>query len=206
MAGNQVRESRGSAARSALLCRVGRHTPARACPAVAHARMEQQLYGSSSRGREEEQRVITGKQRSLGPFSSGGAGPSGSGGAGGGSGRGRSEDADLRRGSKGGAGERQGLRGLFFNILRSRFDSSAGGGGGMNAGVAEAFGVGSESPKSLESQLVRREGSMHLPRPADCNMPGTHSGEWSAGGPGCKGARSLVLGTARLLHSARRQV
>eukprot|EP00878_Enallax_costatus_P021950 GHUV01023266.1.p1 GENE.GHUV01023266.1~~GHUV01023266.1.p1 ORF type:complete len:381 (+),score=138.82 GHUV01023266.1:606-1748(+) len=28
---------------------------------------------------------------------------------------------------------------------------------------------------SIESQLVRREGSMHLPRPADCQVQGTHS-------------------------------
>jgi hypothetical protein len=33
---------------------------------VAHARMEQQLYGSSNRTREDDSRVITGKQRSLG--------------------------------------------------------------------------------------------------------------------------------------------
>jgi hypothetical protein len=33
---------------------------------VAHARMEQQLYGSSSRSREEDSRVISGKSRSLG--------------------------------------------------------------------------------------------------------------------------------------------
>jgi hypothetical protein len=162
--------------------------------------MEQQLYGGSSRGREEEQRVISGKQRGLGPFSSGGAGPSGSGAGGGG--RHRSEDGD-RRGSKagGGGGERQGLRGLFFNILRSRFDSSAGGGGGgMNAGVAEAFGVGPDSPKSIESQLVRREGSMHLPRPADCNMPGTHSGEPEAPAGGAIPPGALGSIGSCLLH------
>jgi hypothetical protein len=33
---------------------------------VAHARMEQQLYGSSNRTREDDSRVISGKQRSLG--------------------------------------------------------------------------------------------------------------------------------------------
>jgi len=32
---------------------------------VAHARMEQQLYGSSSRSREDDSRVISGKSRSL---------------------------------------------------------------------------------------------------------------------------------------------
>lgn len=113
---------------------------------VAHARMEQQLYGGSSRGREVEERVITTKSHT------------------------RPDDDGLRRGKRHGGGsdgrskkpsDRQGLRGLFFNILRSRFD----GGGG-----------GSDSPRALDHlMLVQREGSMHLPRPADCNMPGVHS-------------------------------
>lgn len=37
----------------------------RAVQTVAHARMEQQLYGSSSRSREDDSRVISGKSRSL---------------------------------------------------------------------------------------------------------------------------------------------
>jgi hypothetical protein len=54
-----------------------------------------------------------------------------------------------------------GLRGLFFNIIRSRLGE----------------GAASESPRSPEG-LIRREGSMHLPRPSDCTMPGapTHCG------------------------------
>jgi hypothetical protein len=32
-----------------------------------------------------------------------------------------------------------------------------------------------DSPRSIESQLVRRENSLHLPRPSECSMPGTHS-------------------------------
>jgi hypothetical protein len=75
------------------------------------------------------------------------------------------------RGTGGGGNEqqqRQGLRGLFFNILRSRFDSNAGSNGGSSSG-------GHDSPRSIESQLVRREGSMHLPRPAECQVQGTHS-------------------------------
>jgi hypothetical protein len=51
----------------------------------------------------------------------------------------------------------------------SRFDSNS----GANAQDAEL-----DSPTAasiIESQLVRREGSMHLPRPADCNVQGTHS-------------------------------
>ena len=160
---------------------------------VAHARMEQQLYGGAGRGRDDEQRVVSGKQRALQLWGSSGAGGSGSAAGGGGAARrgSRSDDGSDggRRGSK--PGERQGLRGLFFNILRSRFDSggsSSGGGAGPGgasggdrggsgtsaaASAAEHFGVGPSG--SLEGHLVRREGSMHLPRPADCQMPGTHS-------------------------------
>jgi len=55
-----------------------------------------------------------------------------------------------------------------------RFDSSsAGSAGGSNPGNNGDGGY--DSPKSIESQLVRREGSMHLPRPADCQVQGTHS-------------------------------
>lgn len=53
----------------------------------------------------------------------------------------------------------------------SRFDSNSG--AGPNSAEAEL-----DSPTAasiIESQLVRREGSMHLPRPADCNVQGTHS-------------------------------
>lgn len=53
--------------------------------------------------------------------------------------------------------------------LPSRFDSNS----GANAQDTEL-----DSPTAasiIESQLVRREGSMHLPRPADCNVQGTHS-------------------------------
>lgn len=53
-----------------------------------------------------------------------------------------------------------------------RFDSGAGGSGG---GRNSSNGGGPDSPLSIESQLVRREGSMHLPRPADCQVQGTHS-------------------------------
>lgn len=49
-----------------------------------------------------------------------------------------------------------------------RFDSNTGSNGGSSSG-------GYDSPKSIESQLVRREGSMHLPRPAECQVQGTHS-------------------------------
>eukprot|EP00879_Flechtneria_rotunda_P005191 GHRR01005473.1.p1 GENE.GHRR01005473.1~~GHRR01005473.1.p1 ORF type:complete len:1380 (+),score=526.24 GHRR01005473.1:240-4379(+) len=138
---------------------------------VAHARMEQQLYGSSSRSREEDSRVIVNKHRSVG----------------GGGGRRGSMDSAIestsanqrRRSTDDGNGlnrtrsagranmERQGLRGLFFNILRSRFDS--------NAGSGNSSGGGYDSPKSIESQLVRRENSMSLPCPAECNVQGTHS-------------------------------
>jgi hypothetical protein len=85
----------------------------------------------------------------------------------------RSDDGrNANKPSRGTAGgneqQRQGLRGLFFNILRSRFDSNTGSNGGSSSG-------GYDSPTSIESQLVRREGSMHLPRPADCQVQGTHS-------------------------------
>jgi hypothetical protein len=56
-------------------------------------------------------------------------------------------------------------------LRRSRFDSSSG--AGPNNADDEL-----DSPTAasiIESQLVRREGSMHLPRPADCNVQGTHS-------------------------------
>lgn len=109
---------------------------------VAHARMEQQLYGSSSRTREEDARVINGKARSIG----GAFEDDNTNGR-----RKRRSDEGTRR-SKSGS-ERQGLRGLFFNILRSRFDSNGGSGGSSG---------GFDSPKSIESQLVRREGSMHV--------------------------------------------
>lgn len=108
---------------------------------------------------------------------------------------------DGRRSSKSGGTEpRQGLRGLFFNILRSRFDSGGGSGGGGMGG--DGFGGSGEggSPKSIESQLVRREGSMHLPRPADCNMPGTHSGE--RGGYGVV-SLSIFWGTRGRLRGGR---
>eukprot|EP00878_Enallax_costatus_P027167 GHUV01029224.1.p1 GENE.GHUV01029224.1~~GHUV01029224.1.p1 ORF type:complete len:595 (+),score=219.24 GHUV01029224.1:320-2104(+) len=135
---------------------------------VAHARMEQQLYGSSNRTREDDSRVISGKQRSYG-----GAGSSSQEDPDGSSNRRQRRSDDGRkqlsgRGSGGGV-ERQGLRGLFFNILRSRFDSNAG------SGRDSSNGGGPDSPMSIESQLVRREGSMHLPRPADCQVQGTHS-------------------------------
>lgn len=55
----------------------------------------------------------------------------------------------------------------LYTVL-CRFDSNAGSNGGGSSG-------GYDSPTSIESQLVRREGSMHLPRPADCQVQGTHS-------------------------------
>lgn len=55
---------------------------------------------------------------------------------------------------------------VFF--LCRRFDSNAGSGHDSSNG-------GPDSPMSIESQLVRREGSMHLPQPADCQVQGTHS-------------------------------
>ena len=70
--------------------------------------MEQQLYGSSSRSREEDTRVIGTKTRSIGGFGFGDDSER----------RKRRSDEGTRR-SKSGT-ERQGLRGLFFNILRSR--------------------------------------------------------------------------------------
>jgi hypothetical protein len=51
----------------------------------------------------------------------------------------------------------------------SRFDSNSG------ANNAEAELDSPTAASIIESQLVRREGSMHLPRPADCNVQGTHS-------------------------------
>jgi hypothetical protein len=112
---------------------------------VAHARMEQQLYGGTSRGREEDCRVIATKAAGPRPEDAEG------GGAGGSSGRRKRSSSDGRR-----RAERQGmLRGLFFNIIRSRLGDSA----------------ASDSPRSPEA-IIRREGSMHLPRPAECTMPG----------------------------------
>jgi hypothetical protein len=164
--------------------------------------MEQQLYGGSNRN--DDLRVVSGKRRgplaprtpspmlvaarpstaSARPATSSGAPsparPTTSGGE-----RSRSaggSDDGLGGGRGGRRGERSGLRGLFFNILRSRYDSSD----GLNAGADDGYGGSGasspggrrlESPRSIESQLVRREGSMHLPRPAECNMLGTHSGE-----------------------------
>lgn len=54
--------------------------------------------------------------------------------------------------------------------LLCRFDSNPDG-----TGRNSSNGGGPDSPMSIESQLVRREGSMHLPRPADCQVQGTHS-------------------------------
>lgn len=67
------------------------------------------------------------------------------------------------------AASRPALSSLLLSC--SRFDSNSG--AGPNNAEAEL-----DSPTAasiIESQLVRREGSMHLPRPADCNVQGTHS-------------------------------
>jgi len=59
-------------------------------------------------------------------------------------------------------------------LVVSRFDSNSGGGPNGSGGGGDQL----DSPTAasiIESQLVRREGSMHLPRPADCQVAGTHS-------------------------------
>lgn len=142
---------------------------------VAHARMEQQLYGSSSRTREDDSRVINTKQRSLGS-TSGADDPSGRRGGGRSSTDGRSNGTSGSGGPKpnnrSDSEQRQGLRGLFFNILRNRFDSSSGGANSQSNNRGSSSG-GDDA--DLLDGLVRREGSMHLPRPADCQVQGTHS-------------------------------
>jgi hypothetical protein len=174
--------------------------------------MEQQLYGSSNRIRDTDQRVISGKQlramlpgngtavlppNTAGPRSPGatirahrrsdGRRSDGAGGSADGSGS--------ASGGGGSPGRRAtgGLRGLFFNILRSRYDSSDGSASSLNGTFASG---GSGTPRSIEAQLVRREGSMHLPRPADCNMPSVHSGGW--GRAGARGRGVLFLSGAFL--------
>jgi hypothetical protein len=159
--------------------------------------MEQQLYGSSSRSRDEDSRVILGKWPSnTGVYPSSSHRHSYDGGGGGGGADGgrrqprrsesdsrpsRSDSRNSASGGAGGAPEGRGLRGLIFNILRSRFDLGASANGdaaGDASSAAPAAAADPGSPTAAEliaSQLVQREGSMHLPRPAECQVAGTHS-------------------------------